>query len=265
MVTTFNEMRSLAGTETTVRSRQLESPQEVVGFLEVGTDGVDFVDQIFHTDDVVLAEGSFNDGVISEGNALLVDLSETTLVNQLADALQVGSTVGNVGINDAEHVDGSLGELDKDTVVDLVQAQELQNLAGLGAELVDTLDADDKGKLGGFGNVEGVFTASQTTETDFFAFSIQVFLNVAFGALEDFLGLLGSGSLGGFFGSQAGSLGLFDSLALLQDVKGDSRDGAFTNTERERERYRLEQGFNRYQMGKGLEKGAQTVKPFCYF
>lgn len=233
MITTFNEVRSLASAETTGRRVELEGPQEVVGLLEVGTNSVDFVDQIFHTDDVVLAEGSFNDGVVSEGNALLVDLAETALVDEFADALQVRSTVGNVGFDNAQHVDGSLVELDKDTVVDLVQAEELQDLAGLGAELVDTLDADNESKLGGFRNVEGTFRASKTSQADFFAFSGQVFLDVGFSALEDFFSLLGGGSLGSLFSSSASSTGLFDSLALLQDVEGDSRDGAFTTRNRQ--------------------------------
>lgn len=111
MVTTFDEMRSLASTEATGRRAELERPDEVVGFLEGGADGKDLVDQIFHTNDVVLAEGSFNDGVISEGGALLVDLSESTLVDQFADALQVGGSVGNVGLDNTQHVEGGLGEL----------------------------------------------------------------------------------------------------------------------------------------------------------
>ena len=91
----------------------------------------------------------------------------------------------------------------------------MQNLTGLGAELVDTLDTDDEDKLGGFRDVEGSLRAGNTLQTDFFAFSIQVFLNVAFGTLEDFFVLLTSSNAGSFFSNRTSSTGVFNSLALL--------------------------------------------------
>jgi hypothetical protein len=44
-----------------------------------------------------------------------------------------------------QHLQGSLGELDEDTIVDLEQAQQLQCLALFGVNLVDTLNPNDKG------------------------------------------------------------------------------------------------------------------------
>ena len=79
---------------------------------------------------------------------LLLDLSETTLVDKLAYRLQVGLTVGHKRLDEAKHVDGSLVHLDKDAVVDLAQAQELQDLARLRGDPNDTADADNKNHLG---------------------------------------------------------------------------------------------------------------------
>jgi len=46
--------------------------------------------------------------------------------------------VGDVGLNTEKHLRGSLGNLDKDTVVDLEETEKLQDLAGLGGNVVDT-------------------------------------------------------------------------------------------------------------------------------
>jgi hypothetical protein len=128
----------LASAESTSGVGELERPEEVVGLLEVGADGIDLVDQILHADDAVLAEVLLNDLVVGESDALLVDLSVAALVDELTDGLEVGVTVGNVGVDDGEHLLGGLGELDEGTVVDLEETEELENLAGLRSDLVDT-------------------------------------------------------------------------------------------------------------------------------
>ena len=48
--------------------------------------------------------------------------------------------VGDVGLDQTEHLLGGLGNTNEDTVVDLQEAEELQNLAGLGCDLVDTIN-----------------------------------------------------------------------------------------------------------------------------
>lgn len=138
-VTTLDEVLDLAGVEATVGVGELEGPEEVVGLLEVGADGVDLVDQVFHADNAVLAEVLLNELVVGKGNALLVDLSVATLVDELTDGLEVGVTVGDEGVDNGQHLLGGLGETDEDTVVDLEQTEELQDLAGLGSDLVDTV------------------------------------------------------------------------------------------------------------------------------
>ena len=107
--------------------------------LEVGADGEDLVDQILHADDAVLAEARLDDGIIGEGNALLLDLSVSTLVDELADGLQVGVSVSDPWLDNLEHLEGGLGHADKDTIVDLKETEELENLAGLWCDLVDTV------------------------------------------------------------------------------------------------------------------------------
>lgn len=189
-VTTLDEVLELAGTETTSGVAELERPAEVGGLLEVGPDGVDLVDKIFHADNAVLAEVLLNEGVVCERNALLVDLSVTTLVDELTDSLQVGVTVGDEGLDDLEHLNGGLGEADEDTVVDLEKTEELEGLALLGVDLVDTLDTDHEGELGLSRDVVGSLLLGDTGKADLLALCVTVLLDVRLGTLEDDLALL---------------------------------------------------------------------------
>lgn len=138
-VTSLDEVAEFASAEATGRVGELEWPQEVGGLLEVGSDGVDLVDEILHADDAVLAEVGLDDGVVGESDALLVDLSVSALVDELADGLEVGVTVGDPWLDDLEHLKGGLGQADEDTVVDLEKTEELEDLAGLWCNLVDTV------------------------------------------------------------------------------------------------------------------------------
>lgn len=138
-VTTLDEVLDLAGVEATVGVGELEGPEEVVGLLEVGADGVDLVDQVLHADNAVLAEVLLDDLVVGERDTLLVDLAVAALVHELTDALEVGVTVGDEGVDNGQHLLGCLGQADEDTVVDLEQTEELQDLAGLRTNLVDTV------------------------------------------------------------------------------------------------------------------------------
>ena len=67
---------------------QLEGPEEVGGLLEVGTQGVDLVDEVLNADQTVLAEVLLNESVVGETDALAVDLAVATLVDQVADSLE---------------------------------------------------------------------------------------------------------------------------------------------------------------------------------
>lgn len=198
-------MLELAGTEATVRVGQLEGPQEVGGLLEVGANGVDLVDKILHADNAVLAEVLLDDGVVGQRNTLLVDLSVSTLVDKLLHALQVGVTVGDPRLDNLDHLGDGLGDANEDTVVDLQQTEQLEDLAGLGGDLVDTmrplvnctqvnfwaarlnipLDTDDEDQLGLLGHVEFAGLLGNTSQADLLALRIAVLLDVLLGTLED--------------------------------------------------------------------------------
>jgi hypothetical protein len=180
----------LAGLEATSGVAELEGPEEVGGLLEVGADGEDLVDEVLHADDAVLAKVLLDDGVVGEGNALLVDLAVSALVDELLDGLEVGVAVGDPRLDDLDHLHGSLADLDEDTVVDLEETKELQDLAGLGGDLVDTLDADNKDQLGLSGHIGLAVLASDAVEAALLTLRIAVLLDVLLGALEDGLALL---------------------------------------------------------------------------
>lgn len=229
-VTTLNEVLELAGAEAAVRVAKLEGPQEVGGLLEVGADGQDLVDQILHADDAVLAKVLLDDCVVGQGDALAVDLAVSALVDELLDALEVGVTVGNPRLNNLDHLGGGLGDANENAVVDLEEAEKLKDLARLGGDLVDTLDADDEDQLGLSRDVEGTILLGNPVQADLLALGIAVLLDVLLGTLEDnaallLVGLLLLVLLGSALGAR-----LLLRLALLQESLGNenivlSRDG----------------------------------------
>jgi len=137
-------MSEFSCSETSSWVAQLEWPQEVGGLLEVGSDSEDLVDQVLHADNAVLAEVGLNDGVVGKGNALLVNLAISSLIDELTDRLQVGVSVGDPWLDDLEHLKSSLGHTNKNTIVDLEKTEELEDLSGLWCDLVDTLDTDNE-------------------------------------------------------------------------------------------------------------------------
>ena len=137
-VTTLDEVLELPGAETTSGGRQLEGPEEVAGLLEVGADGVDLVDEVLDRSDAELLKAALDYVVGGDGDTLLVDLGVTALVDKLTDGLQVGVAVGDERLDNLQHLAGGLGEADEDTVVDLEETEELEGLALLGVDLVDT-------------------------------------------------------------------------------------------------------------------------------
>ena len=137
-VTSLHEVLEFPRPEPARWVAQLERPQEVADLLEVRAHGEDLMDQVLHADNTVLAQVVFDDLVVGEGNALLLDLAISTLVDELANSLEVGVAVGNVWLNDLEHLQSCLCEADEDAVVDLKQTEELEDFAGLRRDLVDT-------------------------------------------------------------------------------------------------------------------------------
>ncbi len=79
--------------ETSGGGRELEGPEEVVGLGEVGANGEDLVDEVLNADDALAAKSVLNHAVGGDGDALLVNLAEPTLVDEVLDALEAGVAV----------------------------------------------------------------------------------------------------------------------------------------------------------------------------
>jgi hypothetical protein len=117
-------------------------------------------------------------------------LSVTALVDELANRLEIGVAVSNIWLNNLEHLNCGLGQANEDAIVDLEQTEKLERLALLGVNLVDTLDAYDKGHLWLGWDVERTVNLGSSLETDIFALSMTVLLDVRLGTLEDDFTLL---------------------------------------------------------------------------
>jgi len=80
-VTALHKMLEFPCPPAAGRVRELEGPKEVRSLLKVGSGGDNFVDEILDTENVILAEVFLNDGIVAEGDALLVDLAITSFVD----------------------------------------------------------------------------------------------------------------------------------------------------------------------------------------
>ena len=132
-------MPELSRSETASRVAQLEWPKEVACLFEVRSDGGDFMDQVLHTDDAKLAQVVLDQLVVGECDALFVNLAIAALVDKLTDGLEIWIAVGNVWVDDCEHLLRGLCQADEDAVVDLQKAEELEDLAWFGGDLGDTV------------------------------------------------------------------------------------------------------------------------------
>lgn len=103
--------------ESTVWGVELEWPEEVVGFLEFWSNSDDLVNKILNTVNTVSSEGSSNDAVVGEWNSLSIDLTISSLVNEVRDGRFGWITISDEWLNNSEHVPGTLVELDESSVV----------------------------------------------------------------------------------------------------------------------------------------------------
>lgn len=143
------------------------------------------MDQVFDGNNTVLSQSLFNDRVVVQGNSLLVDLTETSLVDQFSNSRERWVSENNIRINQLQQLQGSLGELDESGSVDLVQSQQLKDLSWLRWNLVHTLNSDNENEFGLSWNV--VFTCSLgvSSSLDNGIFGILILLVVSFSSLED--------------------------------------------------------------------------------
>jgi len=183
-------MTEFAGTESTSWVAELEWPEEVGSLLEVGANSEDLVDQILHADNAILAEAGLDESIVCESNALLLNLSISTLVDELTDSLQVGVTIGDPWLDNLQHIESSLGHANEDTIVDLEETEKLKDLAGLWCNLVDTLDTDNEDQLILSRDVKGTLLLRKTGQADLLTLLVTVLLDVLLGTLEDNAALL---------------------------------------------------------------------------
>lgn len=188
-ISSLSEVSELLN-KTASGASELEGPQEAGGLAEVRSRGEDLVDDVLNADKTVLTERSLNDGVISDGNALLVNDGISALVDELADSLESGVAPSDVGLDNAEHLEDGLSQTNEDTVVQLTKAQKLQDLAGLRADVVDTTDTDDESNLGLRLDEELTSILGITASLDELQLASAVLLGVGLSTLEDDLASL---------------------------------------------------------------------------
>ena len=178
---------------------ELEGPQKVVGLLEVGSNSVNFIDKVSGTVDANSGESFLDNRVIGNGDSLVSDLSESTLVNKLLNGLPRGNSVCDVRLDQSEHTDGGLVQSHKGGVVELTKTEELHNLLGLGGNTDGTSNSDNKGKLGLSRDVESSLLLGLTAVVDGRLLFLGVFLIILLGVGGKSLGVgssLGLGLLG---------------------------------------------------------------------
>ena len=91
------------------------------------TNSPDLVDQVLNANDSVLAQNLLDDSVTGQRNSLLVNLSVTSLEDQLSDCLSGWVTEGNVWLDSSQEVDCGLVDSDESAVVQLSQSQESED------------------------------------------------------------------------------------------------------------------------------------------
>jgi hypothetical protein len=84
-------VHELSALEAARWAGELEGPEEGGDLLEVGAGGGELVDDVLDRDDAVLAERLFDNLVVGERDALLVDLAISALEDELADGCILGS------------------------------------------------------------------------------------------------------------------------------------------------------------------------------
>eukprot|EP00307_Rebecca_sp_RCC1486_P012144 CAMPEP_0119417242 /NCGR_PEP_ID=MMETSP1335-20130426/15256_1 /TAXON_ID=259385 /ORGANISM="Chrysoculter rhomboideus, Strain RCC1486" /LENGTH=349 /DNA_ID=CAMNT_0007442409 /DNA_START=70 /DNA_END=1118 /DNA_ORIENTATION=- len=176
---------------------QLEWPQEVVRLLERRPDSVDLVDEILDAQDVVLAERLLDRRVVGERDAVLARaaLAEAALVDELTHRLQRRVAIGDVRLHLAQHVDRRLVRLEEDTIVDLAQPKQLQDLLGLRVHRVDAADANHEKELRLRLDEEVACPLRLAAQAHKLALLCTVLLHVRLCALEDRASLLDLGLL----------------------------------------------------------------------
>lgn len=126
---------------------QLNGPQEVGHSLEVGANSVDFVDDILNGLDALVSQSSLDDRVVTNGQSLARHLAKASLVDNILNRLQAGVSVGDEGLDQSQHLGGGGVNTNENTVVQLSQSQQLQDLLHLGRHTNNTAHTHNEHKL----------------------------------------------------------------------------------------------------------------------
>eukprot|EP00916_Digyalum_oweni_P015489 GHVL01025391.1.p2 GENE.GHVL01025391.1~~GHVL01025391.1.p2 ORF type:complete len:176 (+),score=21.56 GHVL01025391.1:227-754(+) len=175
------------------------------------------MDDILNAVQAELTQASGDNIVGRKGNTLATDLAVSSLVDELSGRFKVGVSVGNVGFDQSEHVDGGSVNLDEDAIVDLSQSEQTKDLDNLGGNSDGTADTDNEHNLALRGDEEGVVGLSLTARVDGSLLELLVLSGVLLGLGKDILLEL-SLVLGGGGSGSGRSLGqsLVSGLLLLE-------------------------------------------------
>ena len=83
------------------------------------------MNQIFNTGNSVLTELLGNNGVISEWDSASINLTVSSLVDEVGDDSSGWETISDEWLDHSEHVPSGLVKFDENTVVELSQSKEL--------------------------------------------------------------------------------------------------------------------------------------------
>jgi hypothetical protein len=118
--------------------------------------GLNLLNQLLEAGDLgVLLKSILNGEVAGKWDSLSVDLSVSSLVDQLGNGLSVWNSVGDPWFDDSKHVHGGLVILEEDGVVNLQKSQKSKNFLWLRGESVNTLNSDNKENCWFSWNVDG--------------------------------------------------------------------------------------------------------------
>jgi len=202
---------------TTSGRAQFERPQKLVHGFKVLADNEDLMNNVLNAENAFAAKFFFDDGVVRDGNALMVDFGESSFVDQLSHCLQIRCSVSDVRFNEFEHFLSGGVQTDENGVVDLSQSQQLQDLSRFGIHSVDTSDTNNKSEFGFGFNIEVSGNSGSSSQFDQRSLSVSVLFHIVLCSLEDHFSLV-SATLFDKLGSlDLFGLDLLSGLSLLKD------------------------------------------------
>jgi len=118
--------------------------------------GLNLLNQFLEAgDSESIIKSIINGFVARKWDSLSVDLSVSSLVDQLGNGLSVWNSVSDPWLNNSKHVHGGLVVLEEDGVVNLEKSQKSENFLWLRGESVNTLNSDNKENCWFSWNVDG--------------------------------------------------------------------------------------------------------------